>query len=308
MLTYKPLLNDRRQFLALTGLTLSEFQLLLTAFPRAYQRLYPADQTAEGKPRQRSAGGGCKGLLPRPEDKLLFILVYLKTYPLQVIMGEVFNLSQPQVNYWIHRLLPVFQEALDDLGDCPERNAAHFSQSQTSTDPEPRLIIDGTERRRQRPKNPEKQALQYSGKKKTHCDKNVVIVTLPRKRIDFLSHTYVGKTHDKKIADIEAIAYPPEAILYKDTGFQGYEPAVQETRQPKKKPLGGDLTAAEKRTNRKLSRIRVQVEHALSGAKRCRIVKDVLRNTKEGVSDNVMEAACGLHNLRVQKRKRRLKR
>lgn len=60
--------------------------------------------------------------------------------------------------------------------------------------------------------------------------------------------------------------------------------------------------------NRKLARIRVKVEHALSGAKRCRIVKDVLRNTKAGVSDAAMEAACGLHNVRVQNRKRRLKR
>ena len=129
MTRYKTLQNDRRQFLALTGLTLPEFQLLLTAFPRAYQRLYPTHQTAEGQPRQRFAGGGCKGPLRRPEDQLLFILVYLKTYPLQVIMGELFDLSQPQVNYWIHRLLPVLQEALDDLGDCPERNAGYFAQS-----------------------------------------------------------------------------------------------------------------------------------------------------------------------------------
>jgi DDE superfamily endonuclease len=111
----------------------------------------------------------------------------------------------------------------------------------------------------------------------------------------------VGKTHDKKFADTEGITYPPEAILYKDTGFQGYNPAGKETRQAKKKPLRGELTAAEKRTNRKLAHIRVRVKHALSGVKRCRIVKDVLRNTKEGVSDEAMEAACGLHNLRVQK-------
>ena len=67
------------------------------------------------------------------------------------------------------------------------------------------------------------------------------------------------------------------------------------------------MTAAEKRTNRKLGRIRVRVEHALAGVKRCRIVKDVLRNTAEGVSDAVMEATCGLHNLRVDKRRRRPK-
>jgi hypothetical protein len=235
MLTYEALQTDRRQFLALTGLTLSELQLLLVAFPPASLHLYPTDQTTEGQPRHRSAGGGCKGLLHRPEDKLLFILVYLKTYPLQAVMGELFGLSQPQVNYWIHRLLPALQQALDDLGVCPERDGSHFAQGHAPSEADPRLIIDGTERRRQRPKNPEKQALHYSGKKKTHTDKNVVIVALPSKRIDFLSHTCVGKAHDKKIADTEGIAYPPEAILYKGTGFQGYEPAVKETRQAKKK-------------------------------------------------------------------------
>ena len=110
----------------------------------------------------------------------------------------------------------------------PERDPSHFAQSQPpSGRPEPRLIIDGTERRRQRPKNPEKQALHYSGKKKTHSDKNVVVADAQEKRIGFLSGTYVGKTHDKKIADEESISYPPGTVLYKDTGFQGYEPAVQ---------------------------------------------------------------------------------
>jgi hypothetical protein len=235
MVTYETLQSDRRQFLALTGLTLPEYQRVLSAFPRAYQQLYPASRTTEGQPRQRAAGGGCKGCLQRPEDKLLFILVYLKTYPLQAVMGELFGLSQPRVNYWIHRLLPVLRGALDDLDVCPERNAARFAQSQAASGAGPRLIIDGTQRRRQRPKNPEKQALHYSGKKKAHTDKNVVIVTPPRNRVDFLSHTCVGKTHDKKIADTEGITYPPEAILYKDTGFEGYNPAVKKTCQAKKK-------------------------------------------------------------------------
>src|SRR5436189_5943717 len=65
----------------------------------------------------------------------------------------------------------------------------------------------------------------------------------------------------------------------------------QRERKParrKKKPPRGELTAAEKRTNRKLARIRVRVEHAIAGVKRCRIVKDVFRNTQEGVSDSVM--------------------
>jgi len=235
MITYSALQSDRREFLALTGLTLQEFQLLLNAFTLAYERRYPKDRTLADRPRQRRAGGGRKGVLHCPEEKLLFLLVYLKTYPLQVLMGELFGLSQPGVNYWIHRLLPVMRDALDTLGVLPERNPNDFARSQTAPGTEPRLIIDGTERRRQRPKSPEKQALHYSGKKKTHTDKNVIIINLRRKDIGFLSRTYVGKAHDKKIADSEGVSYPPKAELYKDTGFQGYEPAGTRTCQAKKK-------------------------------------------------------------------------
>src|SRR5712672_3389839 len=156
MITYDTLQTNRRQFLALTGLTLSEFQRLLTAFPQAYQQHYPANQTAEGQPRQRAVGGGCKGRLEQPEDKLLFLLVYLKTYPLQAVMAELFDLSTTRVNCWIHRLLPVLRSALDDLGVLPERDPTHFAEDQYASATAPRLIIDGTERRRQRPKNPEK--------------------------------------------------------------------------------------------------------------------------------------------------------
>ena len=127
------------------------------------------------------------------------------------------------------------QEALDELGVLPERDPSHFAQSQAVAGEDPRLIIDGTERRRQRPKNPEKQAAHYSGKKKAHSDKNVVVVDARGQRVGFLSATHPGKTHDKKIADEEGICYPPGTVLYKDTGFQGYEPAVQETHQAKKK-------------------------------------------------------------------------
>jgi len=76
--------------------------------------------------------------------------------------------------------------------------------------------------------------LHYSGKKKVHSDKNVVLVDVKTTRVGYLGQTCVGKTHDKKIAESERISYPSEATLYKDTGFQGYEPHVQKTCQPKK--------------------------------------------------------------------------
>jgi hypothetical protein len=235
MLNYSDIKLDPRKLLSLTGLTSQEFELLLAPFSRAWDQLYPIDQTVDGQPRQRFVGGGRHGSLPCPEQKLLFILVYLKTYPLQVVLGELFGLSQSQANHWIHRLLPVLRSALDDMGVLPERDPRHFAQGRSEPGAGPRLIIDGTDRRRQRPKNPEKQAVHYSGKKKTHCDKNLVLLDTDNDRIEFLSRTFPGKTHDKKMADQEAIAYPPGTELHKDTGFQGYEPAVRKTCQAKKK-------------------------------------------------------------------------
>jgi hypothetical protein len=60
--------------------------------------------------------------LPQPEDRLLFILVYLKTYPLQVAHGRMFGLPQNKANQWIHALLPVLRSSLRTLGDAPSRS------------------------------------------------------------------------------------------------------------------------------------------------------------------------------------------
>jgi hypothetical protein len=234
MLTYAKLKPNRRKFLALTGLTPTEFNLLLPAFVRAYERRYPHTKTLTGTPRRRQGGAGRKSGLESPEQKLLFALVYLKAYPLQVMLGEVFELSQSRANRWIHQLLPLLQQALKELGVRPERNPRHFARRERKHGEPLDLIIDGTERRRQRPKNKAKRDEHYSGHKKMHSDKNVVITNRKTKRIGFLSQTYPGKVQEKKIADDERIAYPRTARLHKDTGFQAYEPRGVETFQPKK--------------------------------------------------------------------------
>jgi hypothetical protein len=120
---------------------------------------------------------------------LLFSLVHQKTYPWQTLLGEVFELSQPRVNEWVHRLLAILKGALDKVGVLPERGPQHFALSEQSHGERPALIIDGTERRRPRPKSPEKHAAAYRGKKKTHGDKKVVSVQAKSKRVGFLSQT-----------------------------------------------------------------------------------------------------------------------
>lgn len=116
----------------------------------------------------------------------------------------------------------------------------------------------------------------------------------------FLTASYAGRIHDKRIADIAGYSPPLGSLLYQDTGFQGFTVPGIKILQPKKKPKGRELTVQEKETkNREISAIRIRVEHAIAGIKRFRIVKDKLRNTKKGFADFVMETCCGLHNFRL---------
>ena len=234
MLTYATLQDRPREFLAATGLTHEEFVRVLPAYAAAYAVLYPPDKTWEGKVRQRQGGGGAQGVLPQMEDKLLFILVYQKTNPLQTMHGLPFHLSQPQTPYGMHHLLPVLQRALAALGVAPERDASQVATSPLALEGAPDVILDGTERRRQRPTDAAQQKEQYSGKKKTPTDKNLLLVNEHTTTVVYLGPTVAGKTHDKQAADAAQIGYPTNATLGKDTGFQGYEPAGVLTRQPKK--------------------------------------------------------------------------
>lgn len=234
MITYEDLKKKPKEFLAATGLKVDEFDILLAIFRLKYADLFETGMTRSGKVRQRREGGGVKERLRRDEDKLIFILIYQKTYPLQTMHGLQFGLSQPQTNEWIHWLMPVLRESLAEMGLVPERDAKKVAYSMLVKESAPDLLIDGTERRRQRPKDGKKQKEHYSGKKKAHTDKNILMSNIHSRKVVYLSPTENGKKHDKKIADDNGIDYPSGATLGKDTGFQGYEPKGVLTFQPKK--------------------------------------------------------------------------
>lgn len=236
MLTYDILKSRPKSFLAATGLTVAEFDRLLPAFELKYAERYSPHLTAGGKVRKRKAGGGAKGVLKTDAERLLFALVYMKTNPLQEMQGLQFDLSQSQANHWIHRFLPVVQAALAELGLQPEREGKEVATNPLAQEGHPDLAVDGTERRRERPKDSVEQKRSYSGKKKTHTVKNIILVNETTGKVVYLGPTEPGSKHDKKAADEAAIAYPANAILDKDTGFQGYEPAQVLTRQVKKSP------------------------------------------------------------------------
>lgn len=134
--------------------------------------------------------------------------------------------------------------------------------------------------------------------KKAHVDKNILIINEFQRQVAYLSQTYPGTLSDKKVADLEAIQYPMGCQLTKDRGFQAYEPVGVFTIQPKKQMRGQFLRLADQISNRLIAKDRIVIEHVIAGIKRCRIVKDIFRNTKPGFSDLVMLMACSLHNLR----------
>src|SRR3989442_3094181 len=116
------------EVLDLTSLTLDEFRQLVPPFETTFQA-HMAAWRLDGQPRTARRYTTYKNCpLPMPEDRLLFILVYLKTYPLQVVQGRLFGMGQSKAHQWIHVLLVVLQATLRTLGDAPTRSLTALAQ------------------------------------------------------------------------------------------------------------------------------------------------------------------------------------
>src|SRR5436309_13520780 len=149
----------------MTGLTQAEFDPLLQHFQWAWDQ-YVQQNYVDRDDRQRQYGAGrSESTLVNIEDKLLFILYYVKVYPLQEILAFEFGMGQSPANEWIHILSEVLKKALDHGGYLPERDPKQLD-TVLESEAESTYGIDGTERPRQRPRDPEKQNHYYSGKKK----------------------------------------------------------------------------------------------------------------------------------------------
>jgi hypothetical protein len=220
-LNYENLKKNSKTFRAFTGFDVGEFQILLPVFTIAWER-YMQQHRLPLEIRQRGYGGGRKSRLSTYEDRLLFILLYFKTYPLQEVIAFHFDMSQGQACQWIKILSEVLLQTLAELGQLPERDpqkvkerletyineshSEHEADSETGSDTDseneldsetsPKMesfAIDGTERRRQRPKDEEEQKRFYSGKKECHTVKNNLIVTIGKRKVEYLGNTWEGK-------------------------------------------------------------------------------------------------------------------
>jgi hypothetical protein len=129
------------EFLDFTSVTLDEFQQLVPPFEAAFQARMAAWRM-DGRPRTARRFTVYKNCpLPTPEDRLFFILTYLKTYALQVVQGRLFGMVQSKANRWIHVLLPALLAALRTLGDAPARSLTALAQRLSVSEAEAATMV-----------------------------------------------------------------------------------------------------------------------------------------------------------------------
>jgi hypothetical protein len=241
--------NNISEFRRMTSLTPREFDDILPRFVAGLADLAAAEEAARTRPRKNKPGQGGPSRLATPEEKFFFMLVYYRTYPLQIVQGKLFGLSESQTCRIIHRLAPVMASTF--ALTAPSRDALALRDMllhAQAAGVEPVAAIDGTERPVQRPSSEPRQKDLYSGRFKQHGYKNLVITVMSV--VLFLSESVTARLHDKRLADECGFVFPEGWTLLQDTGFQGLKTGGGVvTAMPIKRRKDDELAAWEKAYN-----------------------------------------------------------
>lgn len=290
---YQAALRTKRMSTALTGLTPAEFTTFVPDFTYYYKEL----QSKKKKQRERKMGGGRNSKIETMEEKLFYILWYMKTYPTFDVASFWVGFARSSACTWMHDLLPVLELTMKRKFVLPQRKISDPEEFLRLYPEISEVFVDGVERLKQRPKNKKRQNKTYSGKKKAHTRKSVVISDKSR-RILVVTKQKSGRRHDKRLADKDSVfEMIPKAIsVMADTGFIGAQKVHPNILIPKKKSKGKPLTLDDKEMNKLISSYRVIVEHAIGGIKRYRCMAEKLRNRKPFIDDTFILLSSGLWN------------
>jgi hypothetical protein len=289
MLQFTRIIKDARTLKALIGMGRVEFDQLLSTFTQVLER------QVLSQPRVRAPGGGSKGVLDTPAKKLFFVLFYLKVYPTFDVLGALFAKPRGRSCESIHLLLPLLEATLGQKCVLPERRIGSVEEFQQRFPQVKDVMLDGVERPIQRPRSAKRQTRHYSGKKKSHRRKNVVM-TDAKRRVLVLTPSKPGRRHDKNLVDRSQLvqSIPAAVGVIVDTGFQGvkHPNLFIPQKATKKRPL----TPEDRASNRYISSQRIVVEHAIGGMKRYGAMNQVLRNKIGQFDDRVAVVSAGLWN------------
>jgi DDE superfamily endonuclease len=322
---YSKLARNPKMFLSVTGMHLHTFQELLPQFEKAFLKLETERKlktVRTASHRKRSVGGG-RAFNNDLANRLLMLLVYYRLYLTQDFMTYLFKAANKSL---ISRNIQQVRSVVEAVVPTPERARRKiFSLAKAEHErrqkrigsieefreayPELSFIIDGVEQPKRKPKNKQKRKSDYSGKKKRHTRKQVVIAT-PTGIIVDQTPSVGGRVHDfqvlkdnyaqrgvlKEFASIRA-------SLYGDSGFQGMAEIglPVEVRLIQRARRNHPLSRDQKKLNLLRSSMRVKIEHTFSRRKKYRIAGEEYRNRDEDY-DQTMNIVSGLVNLRAYER------
>ena len=283
---------------SLTGLTVAEFTNLVSDFSWNYHE-YEAKRITE---RKRKLGGGRGSKIETIEEKLFYVLFYLKTYPTFDMASFYVGFARSKAHKWAHILFPILEQTMKRKLVLPERKISSREEFERLYPEVKEVFADGIERSIQRSKNKKKQNKTYSGKKKQHTRKSVV-VSDKRRRILVVTkqgNQAGGMTNDWLIRNQSFEMIPEDIPIFVDTAFIGEQYVHPNLYIPKKKTKKRPLTDDEKEMNKLISSYRVLVEHAIGGVKRYRCMSEKLRNRKIYIDDTFILLSAGLWNYHLQ--------
>lgn len=259
-------------FRRLTGITVEKFDEIYEQLEPKYQEFNRKRLESRNKNRKRRVGAGSQFSL-LPEDRLLMLLIYYRTYSTHIFLGFLFNINDSNVGRNINPL----QALLAKIFKIPEKKIA------MSEDEIMDLFFDGTEQQTNRPKKGQKKW--YSGEKKRHTIKHQVAVAKVKKkknsektkiRIKAVSKSFYGKTHDKRMYEKSRTRSPDKTGKYGDSAYLGTVLII-----PKKKQKGKELTKEQKEYNQIHSSMRVCVENGIGKMKIWQILSQRFRNKRK---------------------------
>ncbi len=301
MLTYDTLARKPSAFKSMTGLTIHEFDELLADLRPQYEAARREERAAT--PRRRAPGGGAKARYALRE-RLLMTLVWLRLYLTGDAVGVLFAVDKSTVSRYTRPVLRLLRNHGQDTLGWPEEARASLDEVDEVDEADGVAIVDATEQRVERAQDNATQRAHYSGKKKAHTRKTLVVVN-ERGRLRYVSPSVPGSIHDltlvRQSGTLEEI--PPDLSLMADSGFQGLQNDAPErsVALPYKGSQAHPLTPEQKLHNALLSRIRIVVENTLAEMKHFRILADVFRHPLDRY-DSIFVAIAGVVTHRADRR------
>ncbi len=255
---------------------------------------------------KRSSEGGRNHTLKNIEEKIFFILFYLKVYPTYDSASILCLVDKSQICKWVKSLLPVLEIGLGRSNSLPKRKISSITEFKEASPKIYEVIINTTERKSCRPSSSKALKRRCSGKKKSHTRKNSVIVD-KEKHIRFLSPNREGRKHDLTLLKKEALTsyIPTGTNLLVDKGYGGLQNLVNPkvfVHISKKHKRKVPFTKEECIENQLINSIRIPVEHAIGRIKRFGCMQVPVRNKDWNIENQLPVLCAGLWNFHLDRR------